>query len=149
MLKNRPQTQSELEFVCIDQLVPTDHLLRKIDTSVDFTFIHPLVKHLYCQDNGRPALDPTLLFKLLFIGYLFGVRSERQLIREVQVNVAYRWFLGLSLTDKVPNASTLSQNRIRRFNESDVYQNIFDNIVEQAMHFTHWEIRNGSARITK
>jgi len=133
MLKNRPQTQSELEFVCIDQLVPTDHLLRKIDTSVDFTFIHPLVKHLYCQDNGRPALDPTLLFKLLFIGYLFGIRSERQLIREVQVNVAYRWFLGLSLTDKVPNASTLSQNRIRRFNESDVYQNIFDNIVEQAM----------------
>jgi transposase len=133
MLKNRPQTQSELEFVCIEQLVPAEHLLRKIDDKIDFDFIHDLVKDLYCQDNGRPALDPTLLFKLLFIGYLFGVRSERQLIREVQVNVAYRWFLGLNLTDKVPDASTLSQNRIRRFNESDVYQQIFDNIVEQAI----------------
>lgn len=133
MLRDRPQTQSELEFVCIDELVPQDHLLRKIDAKVDFRFIHPLVKDYYCDNNGRPALDPTLMFKLLFLGYLFGVRSERQLIREVQVNVAYRWFLGLSLTDKVPDASTLSQNRIRRFNDSEVYQQIFDEIVLQAM----------------
>lgn len=133
MLKDRPQTQSSLEFVCIDELVPSDHLLRKIDKTVDFGFIHDLVKELYCPDNGRPALDPTLMFKLLFIGYLFGVRSERQLMREVQVNVAYRWFLGLNLTDAIPDASTLSQNRRRRFNESTVYQDIFDEIVFQAM----------------
>ncbi|GAA0696290.1 IS1182-like element ISBma2 family transposase [Marinobacterium maritimum] len=133
MLKDRAPTQSELEFVCIDELVPADHLLRKIDRTIDFSFIHELVKDLYCSDNGRPALDPTLLFKLLFLGYLYGVRSERQLIREVQVNVAYRWFLGLNLTDKVPDASTLSQNRRRRFNESEVYQQIFDEIVLQAM----------------
>lgn len=133
MLKNRPQTQSSLEFVSINELVPTDHLLRKIDKAIDFSFIHDLVQDLYCADNGRPALDPTLLFKLLFIGYLFGVRSERQLVREVQVNVAYRWFLGLGLTDKVPDASTLSQNRRRRFNGSEVYQQIFDEIVLQAM----------------
>lgn len=133
MLKERPQTQSELEFVCIDQLVPADHLLRKIDQHIDFGFIHDLVKPFYCDNNGRPALDPTLMFKLLFLGYLFGVRSERQLIRDTQVNVAYRWFLGLNLTDAIPDASTLSQNRIRRFNESDVYQQIFDEIVLQAM----------------
>lgn len=133
MLKNRPQTQSELEFVCIDQLVPSDHLLRKIDKHIDFGFIHDLVKPLYCENNGRPALDPTLMFKLLFLGYLFGVRSERQLIRDTQVNVAYRWFLGLNLTDNIPDASTLSQNRIRRFNDSEVYQQIFDEIVLQAM----------------
>ena len=133
MLKNRPQTQSSLEFVSIDELVPEDHLLRKIDKRVDFHFIHDLVKDLYSPDNGRPALDPTLMFKLLLIGYLFGVRSERQLVREVQVNVAYRWFLGLSLTDKIPDASTLSQNRRRRFNDSTVYQDIFDEIVFQAM----------------
>jgi len=133
MLKDRAPTQSELEFVCIDELVPADHLLRKIDKTIDFGFIHDLVKDLYCSDNGRPALDPTLLFKLLFLGYLYGVRSERQLIRDVQVNVAYRWFLGLNLTDKVPDASTLSQNRRRRFNESEVYQQIFDEIVLQAM----------------
>ena len=133
MLKDKAPTQSELEFVCINELVPSDHLLRKIDKTIDFTFIHKLVKDLYCPDNGRPALDPTLMFKLLFLGYLYGVRSERQLIREVQVNVAYRWFLGLNLTDKVPDASTLSQNRRRRFNDSDVYQQIFDEIVFQAM----------------
>jgi transposase len=133
MLKDRSPTQSELEFVCIDELVPKDHLLRKVDKKIDFDFIHDLVKDLYCADNGRPALDPTLLFKLLLLGYLFGIRSERQLIREVQVNVAYRWFLGLTLTDKVPDASTLSQNRRRRFNDSDVYQQIFDEIVLQAM----------------
>ena len=124
MLKDRPPIQSSLEFVSIDQLVPTDHLLRKIDKAVDFSFIHDLVKDLYCSNNGRPALDPTLLFKMLFIGYLYGIRSERQLIRDVEVNMAYRWFLGLGLTDKVPDASTLSQNRRRRFNDSDVYQQI-------------------------
>lgn len=133
MLRDRPQTQSELEFVCIDELVPSDHLLRKVDHHIDFSFIHDLVKDLYCANNGRPALDPTLMFKLLLVGYLFGIRSERQLIREVQVNVAYRWFLGLNLTDKVPDASTLSQNRRRRFNDSAVYQQIFDEIVVQAM----------------
>ncbi|MBN0986602.1 transposase, partial [Amphritea pacifica] len=122
MLKERPPTQSALEFVCIDELVPQDHLLRKIDRVIDFSFLHELVQDYYCPNNGRPALDPTLMFKLLFIGYLYGIRSERQLIRDVQVNVAYRWFLGLSLTDKVPDASTLSANRIRRFKDSDIYQ---------------------------
>ncbi|MCC4262839.1 transposase, partial [Pseudomonas aestusnigri] len=81
-----------------------------------------------------PAIDPVMLFKMLFIGYLFGVRSERQLMREIQVNVAYRWFLDLSLTDKVPDASTLSQNRRRRFADTDIEQVIFDGIVEQALH---------------
>ena len=133
MLKDRPQTQSSLEFVCIDELVPKDHLLRKVDKTIDFSFIHDLVKDLYCDNNGRPALDPTLMFKLILLGYLFGIRSERQLIREVEVNVAYRWFLGLSLTDKVPDASTLSQNRRRRFDDSSVYQDIFDEIVFQAI----------------
>ena len=133
MLKDRPPIQSAMEFVSIDERVPKDHLLRKIERTIDFGFIHDLVKDLYCTDNGRPALDPTLLFKLLFIGYLFGVRSERQLIRDVEVNVAYRWFLGLGLTDNVPDASTLSQNRRRRFNDSEIYQQIFDEVVFQAM----------------
>jgi IS5 family transposase len=75
----------------------------------------------------------VVLFKLLFIGYLFGVRSERQLMREVQCNAAYRWYLRLKLADKVPDASTLSQNRRRRFRDSDVYQKLFDEVVELAM----------------
>jgi transposase len=115
--------------VSIAALVPEQHLLRKVDETVDFSFIRERVKHLYCEDNGRPALDPVVLFKLLLLGYLYGVRSERQLMREVEVNVAYRWFLGLKLRDKVPDASTLSQNRRRRFSESTIYQEIFDEMV--------------------
>jgi len=118
--------------VTIESLVPADHLLRRIDSAVDFEFIRERVRHLYCPNNGRPALDPVVLFKLLFIGYLFGIRSERQLMREVQVNAAYRWFLRMRLQDKVPDASTLSQNRRRRFRDSDVYQQIFDEIVQLA-----------------
>lgn len=120
-------------MVTLEELVPQDHLVRKIDRHIDFSFIHDQVQHLYCADNGRPAVDPTRLFKMLFLGYLFGIRSERQLIREIQVNVAYRWFLGLSLTDKVIDASTFSQNRRRRFDGSDIEQLIFDEIVEQAI----------------
>ena len=99
MLKKPEAQQQELEWVSIEALVPDKHLLRKVDGTVDFSFIRERVKHLYCEDNGRPALDPVVLFKLLLLGYLYGVRSERQLMREVGVNVAYRWFLGLKLRD--------------------------------------------------
>lgn len=133
MLKKPSPQQTVLEMVSLESLVPSDHLLRKIDAVIDFDFIHDRVADLYCADNGRPALDPVLMFKALFLGYLFGIRSERQLVREIEVNVAYRWFLRLQLTDKVFDASTLSQNRRRRYNETSVAQDIFDGIVEQAI----------------
>lgn len=122
------------EFVNIDNLVPQEHILRKIDKYIDFSFIDELVKDLYCLDNGRPAIPPVVLFKIIFIGYLFGIRSEKQIIRDIQVNIAYRWFLGYSLEDKIPDASTISQNRRRRFNGTDIFQKVFDNIVVQAMN---------------
>jgi transposase len=133
MLKKPPPQQTVLEMVTLESLVPPDHLLRKIDAVIDFSFIHDRVAGLYCADNGRPALDPVVMFKALFIGYLFGVRSERQLVREITVNVAYRWFLGLRLTEPVFDASTLSQNRRRRYTDTSVAQDIFDTIVEQAI----------------
>lgn len=133
MLKTPAPFQHELEMVTLEQLVPKDHLLRLIDRHISFGFIRERTAHLYCADNGRPALDPVTLFKMLFIGYLFGIRSERQLVREIEVNVAYRWFLGLRLTDKIADASTLSQNRRRRFAGTDIEQVIFDEIVEQAI----------------
>lgn len=107
----KPDRQSKMEFVSIESLVPEDHLLRKIDATIDFSFIDELCRPYYCADNGRPAVDPTMLFKMLLIGCLFGIRSERRLVEEVKVNVAYRWFLGLGLTDKVPDASVIWQNR--------------------------------------
>lgn len=133
MLKATSPFMDEPETVTLDQLVPQNHLLRLIDRHIDFVFIREQTASLYSADNGRPAIDPVLLFKMLFIGYLFGIRSERQLVREIEVNVAYRWFLGLKLTDKVPDASTLSQNRRRRFAGSGIEQAIFDQIVAQAI----------------
>lgn len=133
MLREPGAEQTILEIVTLEELVPADHLLRKIDAVIDFSFIHELTAPLYCPDNGRPALDPTLMFKALFLGYLFGVRSERQLVREIQVNVAYRWFLRLRLSDRVFDASTLSQNRRRRYGDTSVAQEIFDRVVEQAI----------------
>ena len=133
MLKPPTPHQHRLEMVTLEELVPSDHLLRLIDRHIPFDFIRDATAHLYSADNGRPAVDPVQLFKMLFIGYLFGIRSERQLVREIQVNVAYRWFLGLGLTDRVIDASTFSQNRRRRFSGTDIEQTIFDRIVEQAI----------------
>ena len=133
MLTKNVSTQQKFEFVYIEDLVPEDHILRKIDKHIDFSFITELVKDLYCPDNGRPSIDPVVLFKMLFIGYLFGIRSERRLVKEIQVNVAYRWFLGLSITDKIPDHSTISRNRIERFKDTNVSQKIFDEIVMQAI----------------
>lgn len=133
MLKKKRPKQSKLEMVSIDQLVPQDHLLRKIDAAIDFSFIEQKAAPLYSKDNGRPAIHPEVLFKILFIGYLFGIRSERQLMREIQVNVAYRWFAGFDLTDKIPDPSVFSKNRKRRFNDRpEIFQDIFDEIVRQA-----------------
>lgn len=93
---NRENEQRQaIELLCTDMLVPKEHLLRKIDAAVDFTHIYDLVEDLYCEGNGRPSCDPVVLFKLVLIQHLFGIRSLRQTMRDVEVNVAYRWFLGL------------------------------------------------------
>jgi transposase len=98
--------QTEQERVTLEQRVPKDHLLRLIDQYIRFDFCRGTA-HLYCENNGRPAVDPGVLCKMLFIGDLFGIRSERRLVKEIEVNVAYRGFPGFRLTDK-PDASTFS-----------------------------------------
>lgn len=133
MLRSNRNKQQTYEFVSIEELVPQDHLLRKVDKFIDFSFIDKKVRPLYCADNGRPAIDPVVLFKMIFLGYFYGIRSERQLEREIQTNLAYRWFLGLGLTDKVPDHSTISWNRRTRFKDTDIFQDIFDEIVLQAI----------------
>ena len=131
--ENNPK-QMKLELVNIENLVPPNHLLRKIDEYIDFSFITKLVKPYY-SDKGRPCIDPVMLFKMLILGFIYGIRSERRLVEEIKYNVAYRWFLGLGLTDDVPNHSIFSQNRRRRFGNTDVAQKIFDNIVKQAIEY--------------
>ncbi|WP_332699507.1 IS1182 family transposase [Halalkalibacter lacteus] len=129
MLRPIREKQIELEMVSIDQLVPEDHLLRKIDATIDFSFIYDKVRPFYSEDNGRPPVDPVMLFKMMLVGYLYGIRSERQLEKEIQTNVAYRWFLGLGLTDTVPHHSTISFNRHKRFKNTTVFQDVFDEVV--------------------
>lgn len=133
MFRTNASREFQHETVNIEDLVPQNHLLRKIDETIDFSFIADKCRPLYSQNNGRPCIDPVMLFKMLLIGYLFGIRSERRLIEEIKVNIAYRWFVGLSLTDPVPHHSTFSQNRRRRFQQSPIYQEIFDEIVIQAI----------------
>lgn len=133
MLRISDSKQTEMELVVLEDLVPENHLLRKIDKYIDFTFVREKLSPFYCKDNGRPAFDPVLLFKIYLLGFMYGVRSERQLIREIQVNLAYRWFLGLKITDSVPHHSTLSQNRLRRFQDSNIFQDLFDETVLLAL----------------
>lgn len=133
MIRENGVKQGKLEFISIEEMVPKDHLLRTIERHMDFGFVKERMYPLYSLDNGRPAVDPVVLFKMLFLGYLYGIRSERQLVREIEVNVAYRWFLGLGLGDKVPHSSTISQNRRRRFDETDVFRELFEDVVVVAI----------------
>jgi transposase len=117
----------------IEALVPKDHFLRTIEETIDFSFIDKKLPAYYCSNNGRPSIPPITLFKMMFIGYFYGIRSERQLEQEIRVNLAYRWFLGLSLEDKVPDHSTISFNRRTRFINTTIFEEIFDDIVRQAI----------------
>jgi transposase len=125
----KDEYQSKLEFIDLNVFVPTNHILRQINEKIDFSFIYSKMEQYYSR-LGRKSLDPVLLFKMLLIGYLYNVDSERQLEQEAHLNIAYRWFLGLDLTDPVPDHSTFSQNRRRRFKDSTVFQEIFDHIVK-------------------
>ncbi|WP_374562048.1 IS1182 family transposase [Sinobaca sp. H24] len=118
--------------VSVEELVPADHFLRTIDTMIDFQFIEEKLAAYYSPTIGRPSIPPITLFKMMFIGYFYGIRSERQLEKELQTNVAYRWFLGLSLTDRIPDHSTISWNRQTRFLDTTVFEDIFNAIVHQA-----------------
>lgn len=125
--------RTDVKIYCIEDLVPKKHILRKIDRVIDFNFIYPLVEPLYCTDNGRPSIDPVVLFKIVLIQYLFGIRSMRQTIREIEVNIAYRWFLGYSLDDRIPHFTTFGKNYERRFKDTDIFENIFQHILAKAI----------------
>ena len=135
MLTKEQEQRQAIEMLCTDMLVPQDHLLRKIDAAVDFSFIHDLCKDLYSPNIGRPAIEPELLFRMLFIGYLYGIKSETKLAQQVNENIAFKWFLGLKLTEKGPDHATISLNRVRRFRDNNIAEKIFDNILKQCKCF--------------
>ena len=118
----------------IDELVPRDHLVRKIDECMNFKFIEDKVKVLY-SPLGRQSIPPIVLFKLLMINKCFGINSMRKTCEECKVNLAYRWFLGLSIEDDIPNYSTWSKNYERRYKDSDIFNEIFEEVLRQAMEY--------------
>ena len=130
MLTKETEQRQIIEMLCTDMLVPEEHLLRKIDRAVDFTRIYDFVADLYCEGNGRPSVDPVIIFKMVMIQHLFGLRSLRQTQAEVEVNVAYRWFLGYTMSQQIPHFSTISYAFRHRFTE-DTIEQIFRWILEE------------------
>lgn len=130
---NEKNPQLDYELVCIEHMVDPNHLLRHIEKHIEFDFILEKVRPFYSENNGRPSLDPIVFFKMLLIGYLYNIRSERELERVVNDTVSFRWFLRLGLTGKAPDHSTFSWNRKHRFKDTTIFQDIFDHIVQQAI----------------
>lgn len=131
MTKRKYKNDSMILYT-LEELVPQDHEVRRLEKSINWNFIYPLVENLY-STQGRPSIDPVVLFKMVFINIAFGVHSMRRTCKDIQVNTAYRWFLGLAIDEKVPDYSTWSQNYIRRYENSDVFDQIFTHILKEAM----------------
>lgn len=133
LTREKRENRSQIQMLSIEELVPKDHILRDIDAAIDFRFIYDEVKDLYSEDNGRPSIDPVVLFKIILIKYIFGIRSIRQTIKEITVNMAYRWFLGYGMTEAIPHFTAFGKNYERRFAESGIFEKIFEHILLEAV----------------
>jgi transposase len=133
MMGSNDKPQDEFFYAFnLDDVVPEDHLLRHIDRFLDLS---DLREHLapYYSHTGRPSIDPELMIRMLLIGYCLGIRSERQLCEEVNLNLAYRWFCKLSIEDKVPDHSTFSKNRHGRFREAEAFRFVFEAVLKRCI----------------
>src|SRR5215831_11529160 len=125
---NHDQAQLFYSF-SLEEAVPNDHPIRKIAAVLDLSWIRSELAPFY-PEMGRPSIDPELMLRMLIIGYAFAIRSERAICRDVQVNLAYRWFCGLSIEDKIPDHSAFSRARHERFRDSDALRRVFERVVE-------------------
>ncbi len=117
---------------CLDDVVPADHLLRRIDAVLDLSWLRGELAPYYSH-TGCPSVDPELMIRMLLLGYCYSIRSDRRLCQEVEMNLAYRWFCRLGLEDKVPDHSTFSINRHGRFRDSDILRQVFESVVRGCM----------------
>lgn len=132
MMGHHVRSESLFYYFRLDDHVAEDHLLRLIDQYVDFSFVRDRLKQHY-SDTGRPSIDPELLLRILLIGYLYGITSERRLVEEVGRHLAYRWFTGLDFDQEVPHHSTFSKNRHGRFQEANLFRELFEAIVSRCV----------------
>ena len=116
----------------LDKVVPPDHLVRQIDGLLDLSWVHKELAPYYSH-TGRPSIDPVLMIRMLLVGYVFAIRSERRICAEVQVNLAYRWFCKLGIEDKIPDHSVFCRARRERFRESDTLRRVFEGVVAMSI----------------
>ena len=129
--KKNINKRNDGEIVSLNDLVPKFHLLRKIDKSIDWKKIYPIVEGKYSK-IGRPSVDPVVLVKMVMLQHIYGIRSLRQTVAEIEVNVAYRWFIGYGLTEKIPHFSTVSYNFLHRF-DSEMFEEIFTLVLNEGI----------------
>jgi len=132
MLGSKRIEEPAFYYFQMHELVPDKHILKLMDKHVDFSFVREKVAKLY-SGIGRPSVDPVVMVKMLLVGYLFGITSERRLCEEVGMHVGYRWFVGLNMEDKTPDHSTFSKNRHGRFRDSGVWEEIFEEVVKRCI----------------
>jgi transposase len=133
MLGPKQEAQSALFYdFSIEDHVPADHILRAIEGIIDLSGVRQHLSGFYSA-TGRPSVDPDLMMRMLLVGYIMGIRSERRLCDEVHLNLAYRWFCKLDLTDPIPDHSTFSKNRHGRFRDSDLLRHVFETVVAQCI----------------
>ena len=133
MMGQRERGQGQFFYAFdLDKVVPADHLVRQIDGVLDLDWVHKELAPYYSH-TGRPSIDPVLMIRMLIVGYVFAIRSERQLCSEVQVNLAYRWFCKLGIEDGIPDHSVFSRARHERFRQSDALRRVFENVVAKCI----------------
>jgi len=133
MMGRRERGQGQFFYAFdLDAVVPADHPARKIEAVLDLSWVHGELERYYSH-TGRPSIDPELMIRMLIVGYVFAIRSERRLCEEVQVNLAYRWFCGLGIEDPIPNHSVFSRARGERFREGDVLRRVFERVVARSI----------------
>jgi transposase len=132
MMGQQSQKESLFYYFRLEDQIPETHLLRLIDRSVDFSFVRDRLTRFY-SPTGRPSIDPEVLLRLLLVGYLYGITSERRLLDEVRMHLAYRWFTRLGFDQGLPDHSTFSKNRHGRFRRSGVFRAVFEEIVRRCV----------------
>ena len=132
MMGQHTRSEALFYYFRLEDHIPENHLLRLIDKHISFAFVRERLKDSY-SDTGRPSVDPELLLRILLIGYLYGITSERKLVEELGMHLAWRWFTGLGFDQEIPHHSTFSKNRHGRFQESELFEELFAEIVKQCV----------------
>ncbi len=132
MMGQHDRSEALFYYFRLEDQVPETHLLRLIDKHISFAFVREKLKESY-SETGRPSIDPELLLRILLIGYLYGITSERKLVEELRMHLAWRWFTGLGFDQEIPHHSTFSKNRHGRFQESKLFEQLFEQIVRQCV----------------